>query len=88
MCYPNLKRAPVVVRFSPHKYTLRHNRSEQKQSSGNGLVPLVQTYRSIFAVGTQDTIYIYDTEQTKPIASIGQLHYATYNDLAWYHFFL
>ena len=37
----------------------------------------------IFAVATIDTVYIYDTQQHQPIASLGNLHYATYTDLAW-----
>ena len=78
LCYPNFKRAPVVIRFNPNRYALQHDRRD---------VPLRQRYRSIFAVGTQDTVFIYDTEQSRPIATFGQLHYATYNDLAWYPVF-
>ncbi|KAL9061289.1 MAG: hypothetical protein Q9162_000163 [Coniocarpon cinnabarinum] len=40
-------------------------------------------YRIIYAVATQDTVYIYDTQQTTPLCIISNLHYATFTDLTW-----
>ncbi|GJJ77714.1 chromatin assembly factor 1 subunit B [Entomortierella parvispora] len=40
-------------------------------------------YRSVYAVATQDSILIYDTQQTAPLALVSHLHYATYTDMAW-----
>lgn len=37
----------------------------------------------IFAVGTIDQILIYSTQQIKPLAVIGNIHYSTINDLTW-----
>jgi chromatin assembly factor 1 subunit B len=41
-------------------------------------------YRVVYAVATQDAVYIYDTQQTKPLCVISNLHYATFTDLSWY----
>ncbi|KAK3806347.1 MAG: WD40-repeat-containing domain protein [Benniella sp.] len=40
-------------------------------------------YRSVYAVATQDSVLIYDTQQTTALALISHLHYATFTDMAW-----
>ncbi|KAF9178717.1 hypothetical protein BGZ51_007462 [Haplosporangium sp. Z 767] len=40
-------------------------------------------YRSIYAVATQDSILIYDTQQTAALALVSHLHYATFTDMTW-----
>ena len=40
-------------------------------------------YRIVYAVATQDGVYIYDTQQTKPICVVSNLHFATFTDLSW-----
>ncbi|KAF9209595.1 hypothetical protein BGZ49_003082 [Haplosporangium sp. Z 27] len=40
-------------------------------------------YRSIYAVATQDSIIIYDTQQATALALVSHLHYATFTDMAW-----
>jgi chromatin assembly factor 1 subunit B len=40
-------------------------------------------YRMVYAVATQDSVYIYDTQQTKPLCVVSNLHYTTFTDLAW-----
>ena len=40
-------------------------------------------YRSIVAVLTLDTVLIYDTHHTQPLAIIQGLHYANLTDAAW-----
>lgn len=40
-------------------------------------------YRMVYAVATQDAVYIYDTQQQKPICIVSNLHFATFTDLAW-----
>lgn len=37
----------------------------------------------IFAVACIDSVLIYDTENSKPIIVIGNIHYTTITDLAW-----
>lgn len=40
-------------------------------------------YRMVYAVATQDSILIYDTQQQTPICIVSNLHCATFTDLAW-----
>ena len=41
-------------------------------------------YRIIYAVATQDAVYVYDTQQQKPLCVVSNLHFATFTDLTWY----
>lgn len=41
-------------------------------------------YRMIYAVATQDAVFVYDTQQTTPICVVSNLHYTTFSDLTWY----
>ncbi|KAI9654414.1 MAG: hypothetical protein M1831_005380 [Alyxoria varia] len=40
-------------------------------------------YRIVYAVATQDAVYVYDTQQQTPICVVSNLHYATFTDLTW-----
>ncbi|KKY19532.1 putative chromatin assembly factor 1 subunit [Phaeomoniella chlamydospora] len=40
-------------------------------------------YRVIYAVATQDAVYVYDTQQQSPLCVVSNLHYATFSDLTW-----
>ena len=40
-------------------------------------------YRMIYAVATQNSIMLYDTQQAEPFARIIRLHYIGLNDLTW-----
>lgn len=50
-------------------------------SSADGLFKL--PYRIVFAVATLNSLYIFDTENTSPIAILAGLHYATITDITW-----
>lgn len=41
-------------------------------------------YRIVYAVATQDSVLLYDTQQKTPICVVSNLHCATFTDLAWY----
>ncbi|KAF9999199.1 hypothetical protein BGZ65_005406 [Modicella reniformis] len=41
------------------------------------------SYRSVYAVATQDSVLIYDTQQTTALALVSHLHYATFTDMTW-----
>ncbi|KAK7205771.1 component of the chromatin assembly complex [Myxozyma melibiosi] len=43
----------------------------------------VLPYRIVYAVATQDSVFIYDTQQTTPLCVVSNLHYATFTDLTW-----
>ncbi|KAF2834288.1 WD40 repeat-like protein [Patellaria atrata CBS 101060] len=40
-------------------------------------------HRIVYAVATQDAIYIHDTQQFTPICVVSNLHFATFTDLTW-----
>jgi chromatin assembly factor 1 subunit B len=40
-------------------------------------------YRMVYAVATSDAVYLYDTQQTKPLCVVSNLHFATFTDLTW-----
>lgn len=40
-------------------------------------------YRMVYAVATQDSIIVYDTEQRQPLCIVSNLHYSTFTDLTW-----
>jgi chromatin assembly factor 1 subunit B len=41
-------------------------------------------YRMVYAIATQDSVLIYDTQQHTPLCAISNLHYATFTDLTWF----
>lgn len=40
-------------------------------------------YRMIFAVASKSSVYLYDTQQHLPFASISNIHYARLTDVTW-----
>jgi chromatin assembly factor 1 subunit B len=40
-------------------------------------------YRVVYAVATQDSVLLYDTQQKTPICVVSNLHCATFTDLTW-----
>ncbi|KAL1891374.1 Chromatin assembly factor 1 subunit [Ceratocystis pirilliformis] len=53
-------------------------------SNLNGPPPaFILPYRMVYAVATQDSVLIYDTQQMTPICVVSNLHCATFTDLAW-----
>ena len=69
---PGLKRPAIAVAFSPILYKIRHE------------VPVFKLpYKMVFAIATQDSIIIYDTETITPLGYVSNLHYSTITDLNW-----
>lgn len=40
-------------------------------------------YRLVYAVASQDAVYIYDTQQAAPLCIVSGMHFAPITDLAW-----
>jgi chromatin assembly factor 1 subunit B len=40
-------------------------------------------YRMVYAVATEDSVLLYDTQQQTPLCVVSNLHCATFTDLAW-----
>ncbi|XP_012062337.1 PREDICTED: chromatin assembly factor 1 subunit B [Atta cephalotes] len=74
MILPTLNECTIAVRCCPVYFVLR-------QDSPDALIPL--PYRMVFAVATQSSILLYDTQQTSPIGVVSLIHYGRLNDLSW-----
>ncbi|RUS25980.1 WD40-repeat-containing domain protein [Jimgerdemannia flammicorona] len=95
---PNHKKPSIAVRCNPVLFQLRESSavhdvpSEVTTATGKGrsngdskaAKPLFALpYRMVYAVATQDAVFVYDTQQAKPIAILTGFHYATVTDLTW-----
>jgi chromatin assembly factor 1 subunit B len=74
LALPGHKRPTIAIKCNPNRYKLIED----------DITPWLQvSYRMIFAVITQDSVIIYDTQHLQPIAMLGNLHYSTLTDLSW-----
>ncbi|KAI8925215.1 WD40-repeat-containing domain protein [Entophlyctis helioformis] len=75
---PGHKTPAIAVRFNPLQYRLH------QPTLDRGIPPVIRLpYRYIFAVATQDSVVVYDTQHTRPIAVLANMHYTTLTDVAW-----
>ncbi|KAI9492674.1 WD40-repeat-containing domain protein [Zychaea mexicana] len=72
----NHNKPSIAIRWCSDTYELR---SSAKRSMF-GL-----PYRLIYAVASQDAVYIYDTQQAIPLCVISGMHFAPITDIAWSH---
>ncbi|XP_020709487.2 chromatin assembly factor 1 subunit B isoform X2 [Athalia rosae] len=71
---PSLEQSTIAVRCCPVYFELRED----------GPVSLIDLpYRMIFAVATQSSVLIYDTQQVSPIAVVSNIHYTRLTDVTW-----
>lgn len=59
---------------------------EQKPESCSSVSPVSTfglPYRMVYAVATQESVWVYDTQQAGPLCCFSNLHYASFTDLAW-----
>jgi len=73
---------PPVVEADPITDEMKESPGENGNSSGTAMFSL--PYRMVYAIATQDSVLIYDTQQHTPLCAISNLHYATFTDLTWY----
>ncbi|EZA57248.1 hypothetical protein DMN91_002477 [Ooceraea biroi] len=74
MILPTLSECTIAVRCCPVYFELR-------EDGPDALITL--PYRMVFAVATQSSILIYDTQQIFPIGMVSLIHYGRLNDLSW-----
>lgn len=71
----------MAVRFNPNLYKQRTQRPDSESQS---LPPLFQLpHRVIFAIASLQTVHIYDTAVSRPLAVVQGLHCAEITDLTW-----
>ncbi|KAI9145034.1 WD40-repeat-containing domain protein [Paraphysoderma sedebokerense] len=73
--FPCHKKPATIVKVSPVFYK---HQSDDDISMGFKL-----SYRMLIAIGTTDSVIIYDTKQFNPIVYLTGVHYASITDLAW-----
>lgn len=71
---PTLEQCTIAVRCCPVYFELRED----------GPVSMIALpYRIVFAVATQISVLIYDTQQISPIAIVSNIHYTRLTDVTW-----
>lgn len=74
MLLPSLNECTIAVRCCPIYFELQKDGSD----------PVIKLpYRMVFAVATQHSVIIYDTQQITPVATISNIHYTRLTDIAW-----
>ncbi|XP_064618351.1 chromatin assembly factor 1 subunit B-like [Liolophura sinensis] len=88
---PSQQKVTIVVKFSPVLYELRKVPKVNSQDKENNNLKEWEKYetlfsfpyRMVFAVGTEDSVLLYDTQQSYPFAFVGNIHYHQLSDLSW-----
>jgi len=62
----------------------RPHEPEQNPSGPSPSPAFALAYRIVYAVATQDSVLVYDTQHQTPLVVVSNLHYATFTDLTWY----
>lgn len=75
---PGMKRPAISVRFSPLRYELLADPHDSQPANVFGL-----PYRMLFAVATQDSVAVYDTQRLRCVAVVTNIHYASITDITW-----
>ncbi|CAB1419808.1 unnamed protein product [Pleuronectes platessa] len=75
-------KATLAVRCCPVYFELRTKKGEDGSEQ---LLPntFQLPYRMVFAVASEDSIFLYDTQQTLPFGLVSNIHYHTLSDLTW-----
>nr|XP_008517555.1 PREDICTED: chromatin assembly factor 1 subunit B [Equus przewalskii]XP_008517556.1 PREDICTED: chromatin assembly factor 1 subunit B [Equus przewalskii] len=78
-------KATLAVRCCPVYFELRPgvepDADGPPQEAGVELVSL--PYRLVFAVASEDSVLLYDTQQLFPFGYVSNIHYHTLSDLSW-----
>ncbi|XP_057708567.1 chromatin assembly factor 1 subunit B [Corythoichthys intestinalis] len=75
-------KATLAVRCCPIYFELRTKKAEDGSSQPfPNLFKL--PYRMVFAVASEDSIFLYDTQQALPFGLVSNIHYHTLSDLTW-----
>ncbi|KAJ3592355.1 hypothetical protein NHX12_007482 [Muraenolepis orangiensis] len=79
---PCPSKATLAVRCCPVYFQLRTKNADD--SSMEALPNVFQLpYRMVLAVASEDSVYLYDTQQTLPFGLVANIHYHTLSDLTW-----
>ncbi|GAQ82373.1 Putative chromatin assembly complex 1 subunit B/CAC2 [Klebsormidium nitens] len=82
MHLPGAGKSVVAVRFCPRLFKRLQN-FPAVDGAPDLSTTLKLPYRLIYVVATLDSIFLYDTQRSTPIALLAGLHYAAISDVAW-----
>ncbi|XP_039275435.1 chromatin assembly factor 1 subunit B [Nilaparvata lugens] len=79
---PSNQQYSVAVRCCPQLFAL------MKTGAGDDATPQASSvfalpYRVVFAIATQSSVILYDTQHMAPFAYVANIHYTRLTDLAW-----
>ncbi|XP_048397459.1 chromatin assembly factor 1 subunit B [Stegostoma tigrinum] len=74
-------KATLAVRCCPVFFELRQPKVEDESHKKMNIFKL--PYRLVFAVASEDSVLLYDTQQTMPFGYISNIHYHTLSDITW-----
>ena len=73
---PTLNKSSTCVRFCPLIF-------HKKKTDNNCPALLDLNYVMVFAIGTNDSVFIYGTDSIQPRYALTNIHYQSITDLAW-----
>ncbi|XP_062905860.1 chromatin assembly factor 1 subunit B [Mobula hypostoma] len=74
-------KATLAVRCCPIFFELKQAKSGDESTKKMNMFNL--PYRLVFAVVSEDSVLLYDTQQSVPFGYISNIHYHTLSDIAW-----
>ncbi|XP_004474546.1 chromatin assembly factor 1 subunit B [Dasypus novemcinctus] len=76
-------KATLAVRCCPVYFELRPVVETDKAPQEPGLELMDLPYRLVFAVASEDSVLLYDTQQSFPFGYVSNIHYHTLSDISW-----
>ncbi|KAM9253253.1 chromatin assembly factor 1 subunit B isoform 2-T2 [Dugong dugon] len=76
-------KATLAVRCCPVYFELRPVVESDKSSPEPGQELINLPYRLVFAVASEDSVLLYDTQQAFPFGYVSNIHYHTLSDISW-----
>ncbi|XP_059822210.1 chromatin assembly factor 1 subunit B [Hypanus sabinus] len=74
-------KATLAVRCCPIFFELKQAKTGDESTKKMNMFNL--PYRLVFAVVSEDSVLLYDTQQSVPFGYISNIHYHTLSDIAW-----
>uniref|UniRef100_A0A8D2GUS5 Chromatin assembly factor 1 subunit B n=1 Tax=Urocitellus parryii TaxID=9999 RepID=A0A8D2GUS5_UROPR len=80
---PCPSKATLAVRCCPVYFELRPLMETDQGSREPAMELLSLPYRVVFAVASEDSVLLYDTQQPFPFGYVSNIHYHTLSDISW-----
>lgn len=76
-------KATLAVRCCPVYFELRPVVDTDQSAHEPGMELMDLPYRLVFAVASEDSVLLYDTQQPFPFGYVSNIHYHTLSDISW-----